>query len=116
LGGERVKLTKKGRDLFKLVNLLNLEIKEPKKWDGVWRLVSYDIPDISKKKRDWFRGTLESLGFQTIQESLWVHPYECKEEIAVIAQNLGVADSVIIMTTDRLPNQEKMESIFRLKG
>jgi len=115
LGGEKVRLTKKGKELLKLINLQNMEIIKPKNWDGVWRLVSYDIPDISKKKRDWFRQTLESLGFQKIQESLWVHPYECKEEIAIIAQNLGVADSVIFMTTNHLPNQEKMMRKFGLR-
>ena len=114
LGGEKVRLTKKGKELFKLINLQNLEIKKPEKWNGTWHLVSYDIPNISKKKRDWFRGTLENLGFKKVQESLWVHPYECKEEIAVIARNLGVSSCVMVMNTDHLPNQSVMMKYFDL--
>ncbi|OGD56503.1 hypothetical protein A2V71_02360 [Candidatus Berkelbacteria bacterium RBG_13_40_8] len=115
LGGEKVRLTKRGRELFKLINLQNMEILKPKKWDKIWRLVSYDIPDISKKKRDWFRETLENLDFEKIQESLYVYPHECKEEIAVIARNLGVTSEVLYMTTDHLPSQEKMVNKFGLE-
>ena len=114
LGGEKVRLTKKGRELFKLINLQNMEIPKPKEWDGIWRLVSYDIPDISKKKRDWFREILESLDFKKIQESLYVYPYECKEEIAIIARNLGVASEVLYMSTDHLPNQKNIIKKFDL--
>lgn len=115
LGGEKVRLTKKGKELFKLIKLHNLEIPKPKKWDGIWRLVSYDIPNVSSKRRDWFRGTLENLGFIKIQDSLWVHPYECKEEIAVISKNLCINDHIIVMTTDHLPNQTRLENYFNLK-
>ena len=114
LGGEKVRLTRKGRELLNLIELQNFQILKPKKWDGIWRLVSYDIPNVSKKKRDWFRQTLKVLEFQKIQESLWVHPYECKEEIAVIAKDLGVAKYVIMMTTDYLPNQDAMLKRFNL--
>jgi DNA-binding transcriptional regulator PaaX len=114
LGGEKIKLTKKGQKLLKEIQLQEIILQKPTKWDGLWRLVSYDIPDIYKNERDWFRSTLIRLGFRKIQESLWVHPYECKEEIAIIAQNLSVSPYVIIMITDHLPNQTKIEKYFNL--
>jgi len=77
-------------------------------------LVSYDIPDYLKRERDWFRYNLERLGFKKVQESLWVFPYECKEEIAVLAQNLKIAPFVILMTTDFLPRQGQWKKRFNL--
>lgn len=114
LGGDKIRLTKKGTQYLNIINTQEIVITKPKQWDGLWHLVSYDIPDTSKKKRDWFRKILQGWGFRKIQESLWVFPYECKEEVAVVAQNLGIARFVIVMNTNQLPNQQKMESYFQL--
>lgn len=115
LGGEKIKLTKKGLALQQEIQSQELEIEKPDEWDNIWRLVSYDIPDYLKKERDWFRQNLERLGFEKVQESLWVYPYECKEAIAVLAQSLKLSPHVIVMTTDYLPRQAKWKRIFRLR-
>lgn len=114
LGGEEVVLTKKGEKLLKLIRIEDIAIVKPKKWDKIWRLIAYDIPDTHKKERDWFRFVLKRMGFYEVQESLWAHPYECREEIAVIAQDLKISPSVIYMQTDHLPMQEKLERRFGL--
>jgi len=114
LGGERIRLTQKGQKLLNEMQVDQIEIAKQENWDEIWHLVSYDIPDTHKKDRDWFRITLERLGFYQIQESLWVHPYDCKEEIAVIAKTMGITDFVIIMNTNHLANQKDMEEYFDL--
>jgi len=114
LGGEEVKLTSRGRKLLKEIQIQEIEIPRPEKWDGVWHLVSYDIPNEFNKKRDVFRDTLKRWEFYQIQKSLWAYPFECKEEIAVLADYLNVEDYVILMNTDYLPSEEYIESIFDL--
>jgi DNA-binding transcriptional regulator PaaX len=114
LGGEKIKLTKKGEALQQQIMIKDLEIQKPDEWDKIWRLISYDIPDYRKKERDWFRYNLERLGFEKIQESLWVLPYECKEEIAVLSQSLKISPFVILMTTDILPGQDRWKRLFHL--
>lgn len=114
LSGEKIWLTKKGRKLLDEIYLSNFEIEKTKKWDGQWRLVSYDVPEIYKKSRDIFRSVLEQNGFYQIHKSLWVSPYDCKEEIAVFCKNLNITKNVIVMTTNRLPNQEDMIEHFDL--
>lgn len=116
LGGEKVKLTTKGMKLYQGIKLEQIIIKRPKEWDGLWRLISYDIPDAEKKKRDTFRQILIRLGFLKIQESLWVFPFECKKEIAIIAKDIGVPEHVIVMITDKLPNEDDWESRFILNS
>lgn len=114
LHGDRIKLSKKGQKLLKEIQIKEIEISLPAKWDSIWRLVSYDIPDSFKKERDWFGWTLKRLGFKRIQESLWAYPYECKEEIAVIAQNLRISPFVIIMATNHLPQEQKLIKLFNI--
>lgn len=114
LSGEVIKLTKKGKELAKKFQLEKVTILIPKKWDKIWRLVSYDIPEKLKDERNWFRYSLQRLRFRKIHESLWVYPFECEEEIALIAFNLNVSAHVVYMVTNHLPNQEKMEKSFNL--
>ena len=114
LGEEKIYLTKKGKKLLLKIKMREIEIRKPKKWDSIWWLVSYDIPKDFNKSRDNFRFYLKSLNFHQIQDSLWVFPYECKEEIAIIANNLNINSFIIVMATDNLPNQTEMEKYYNL--
>lgn len=114
LGGEEVKLTERGKKLLKEIQLLEIEIPRPKKWDGVWHLVSYDIPVRFNRKRDYFRSVLKRWDFYQIQKSLWVFPFECKEEIAILAKYLEIEDFVVVMTTDSLANEDEVEEKFSI--
>lgn len=44
----------------------------PKKWDGWWTVVVFDIPENQRKTRDYLRGVLKRLGFAQLQLSTWV--------------------------------------------
>ena len=112
LSDEEIKLTKKGREILKLLSLDEIIIDKPLKWDRIWHLASYDIPEDKKQKRESFRLQLDRLGFCKIQDSLWVYPYECKEEIAIIAQTLGVERYIIYLNTDHLPQEERLLKRF----
>ena len=105
LSGEKIKLTKRGEKILQEIEIKDLSIEKPAKWDKIWHLVSYDIPEHLKKERDWFRWNLEKLGFLQIHKSLWVLPYDCKEEIAIISQHLKISPFVVYMNTDSLPRE-----------
>jgi len=114
LSGEKVKLSEKGKKLLENIEREEIEIKKHE-WDGIWRIISYDIPEEQRKERNYFRRKLTSLGFCELQKSMMVIPYECKEEIAVIAQNLGVSPYVMHLITDNLPRQREMVKKFALE-
>lgn len=112
--GEKIKLTAKGRKMLDEIQVSELNIQEPKEWDGFWHLVSYDIPEKYKKSRDFFRRILENNGFLRIQESLWVHPFPCEEEIAITIKKIDLFPYVITMKTEKLPNEKKIQRLFQL--
>lgn len=115
LGGEKIELTEKGQKWQKSFESSEMILQTPLIWDGIWHLVSYDIPNLQKIERDFLRQSLERWNFKKVQESLWVSPYDYKEEVAILSLNLGIASSVITMNTDRLPNQEKFERFFGVR-
>lgn len=78
----------------------------PKKWDHFWRLIMFDIPERSGKRRA-FQRALVSGGFYRIQDSVYVSPIDLKEKILEYAKVHGVASRVIITTTSSLGSCEK---------
>lgn len=115
LYGEEIRLSRKGMKLYRLMELGDIGLKKPKRWDGNWHLVCYDVPEKYKTERDYFRQYLERLEFAPIQDSLWVYPFECKEEIAIIADYYGIEEYVAYLNTDHLPNQEELMAQFDLE-
>ena len=67
-----VVLSEKGREIAEVYSLDNLKIDRPKKWDGNWRVVIFDIPERERKKRLWLRLELISYGYKLLQKSVWV--------------------------------------------
>ena len=66
-------------------------------WDGHWRLVCFDIPKGKDKERLYFNRRLHELGFTMIQRSMWVHPYECTNEITQITDFVNLTRYITIL-------------------
>lgn len=115
LGGEEIKLSPAGKKLLKDYAHNIISINTPDIWDENWHLISYDIPEELKKERDRLRRKLMELGFTNIHKSLWLYPYDCKEEVAVFAHSLGVSSHVIYLITNHIPEQQKYKNKYGLK-
>ena len=89
-GSYNVEITNLGKKLVGRYDLDELTIKNPKQWDGFWRFCSFDIPGSKKQARQALLSKLKELGFIMAQKSLWTHPFECREELAVIAKAFEV--------------------------
>ena len=114
LGGDVVELSKKGQELLKTLAIEEISLEKPKNWDGLWHLICYDIPEFKKSERGYFQRKIRDLGFKKIQNSLWVYPYDCKEEIAIFAESLGVNNFVIYLNTETLPQESKLRDFYGL--
>ena len=60
--------------------------RREKKWPGKWFLVFFDVPEKQRNKRDYLRSFLKDVGFYPYQQSVYIFPYECEEEIKLIKQ------------------------------
>jgi len=91
-------------------------IKRPKKWDGKWRIVIFDIPDKRKSSRDVLRRKLLLLGFIKIQESVYVYPFECTEVVMSQSAVFDVSQYVLVMISDIIQGEEQIINTFLEKG
>jgi len=111
----RIALTKKGKQLAGKYQIDDLSIPRPKKWDKKWRLIIFDIPATSNIIRDVFRGKLKEFGFYQLQKSIWIYPFECKEEIKLLRDFLGANPSQIqVLQVSRMEDDRHLRKVFGL--
>lgn len=84
------RLTPKGSNLAKKIDIANIKLKVLKKWDRKWRMVLFDIPESNRVGRDVLRRIIKELGFIELQKSVFVYPYPCREEIGEVIKFFGL--------------------------
>ncbi len=107
-------LTDKGKERALTYNLDNIEIKKPNQWDKKWRVVLFDIPEKIKKAREAIRRHLKNLGFYEFQKSVFVHPYDCKDEIDYLIEFYDLRRFVRFIIADSLDNELHLKNYFKL--
>jgi len=113
-GTVTIELTKNGKIACANYNLDHLSIKKIKKWDGKWWMVAYDIPNKQKLARDAFRFHLKRMGFYEYQKSLFIYPYDPREEIDFISSFYGVDKYVKMALVETIDDVEELASFFNL--
>ena len=107
-------LTKEGEQKALRFKIDEIKIKKPAKWDGEWRVVIFDIPERLKKAREALRNKLTNLGFMKLQESVFVFPHECEDEINFIVEVFLIRPFVRFMRVKSFTNEEQLRVKFEL--
>lgn len=90
-------LTSKGKEkVLRIRRKIFLSLPKKKRKDGKWIMIAFDILEQKRKIRDYFREKLLELGFQMLQKSIWVCPYDILDELREIIRNLGIERNVKI--------------------
>lgn len=113
-GRVRVKITKAGMTRALTYALDNMSLKKPAKWDGKWRVAMFDIPKKYGRVRDIFRMRLMQLGLLKLQESVYVYPYPCFDEIEFIRELYSISFTVQYLLVEKLEDDEYLRDRFEL--
>lgn len=110
-----ISLTEEGRKMAGWLQIDALKIKKPKNWDGNWRLILFDISELKRNYREAFRGKLKELGFYPFQKSVWIHPFDCRDEIGLLRKffGLGQQELSLILAKDIGPD-EHLRKVFNV--
>lgn len=116
-GSTRVELTNKGKKRIREFCFDSLKIKKPKRWDGKWRILMFDIPTKPKlynNARNALRDKIKELGFVQMQKSVWVYPYECEDEVLFLAETYHIERFIDMLVAERVMHEEKFKRKFKL--
>ncbi|MBI2635676.1 MAG: hypothetical protein HYW79_04040 [Parcubacteria group bacterium] len=101
------KITEKGKNYLKKFDFDNLSLIKPDVWDKKWRLVIFDIPERKKLAREALRQKLKDLGLIKLQDSIWVTPFPCEEEVILIKSAFNLSDFWLdVIITENVGNRE----------
>ena len=107
-------LTSLGKAMAEKIARGNISISIPRRWDGRWRIVMFDISEKRAPLRQKIRDIMKRLGFARLQNSVWVHPYDCKEIVALIKKDLHVGLEVRYVIADALEYDKPLREHFEL--
>lgn len=110
----KIIITDKGKKKLLRYNLDNLEIKKPKKWDGIWRIVTFDIPEEERPARDALRIKLREMGFHKLHKSVFVFPYPCLNEIQFIEEIFKIGPYINFIEARTIEGDDWLKSKFHL--
>jgi len=113
-GKVTVTITKRGMVRALTYSLDTMQIHLSKRWDHKWRVVIFDIPETDKKIRDLFRLRLGQLGMYQLQESVFISPHPCFDEIEFLRELYGVSFSVQYLLVEKLEDDGYLRKRFEI--
>lgn len=113
-GGKKMELTDKGMRRALTIAYQGLKVKPQKKWDGLWRIVAFDIPDRHKWGREYFRNKLKEMGFYPMQESIFIFPYPCRQEVEPLASLFFLKSYMRFIETSSISDDSDLREHFKV--
>jgi DNA-binding transcriptional regulator PaaX len=113
-GKKRLRLTVKGEMYAALLGEGKLVPKKPKRWDGKWRILMFDIPERRRRTRTQVRHTLTALGFMRLQDSVWVYPYDCEDLITLLKADFKLGKDLLYVIADKVEFDTPLRAKFKL--
>jgi DNA-binding transcriptional regulator PaaX len=112
--GSKIALTPKGEAELRHLELADYEIKKPRRWDGRWRVLIFDIPEKKKSLRDKVRCTLSGIGFRRAQDSVWIYPYDCEDLITLLKADFKIGKDVLYLVVEQMEYDRIHKEYFGL--
>jgi len=109
-----IEITEKGKKKILQYDIEEMNIKIPAKWDGYWRIVIFDIPEKFKKARSALSKKIKDLGFFPLQKSVFICPFECRDEIDFVSEFFGVGKFTQYIVAKKIDSENFLKQYFGL--
>ncbi len=107
-------LTETVQELLAKYVLQEKEIRRPRRWDRLWRILIFDIREGRKSDRENVRVALKRLGFLRLQDSVWIYPYPCEDVMELLRTGYGVRKEVFYLEAKRFLGDRALINEFGL--
>lgn len=111
-GYQIVRITKNGKKRILKCALNELAIEKPKDWNGIWWLLSYDLPKETKTQANILREYLRAWGFYPLHKSVFLHAYPCFKQIEFLREYLGLGEYLRVFKVSAIENDKLFRDFF----
>lgn len=112
----RLRLTKKGEQVLRMLELKHYKVARPRRWDHKWRVLVFDIPERRKHIRERVREALSRIGFVRLQDSVWIYPYDCEDFITLLKADFHIGDDMRYIIADSIERDAVLRRNFKLSS
>ena len=91
--------------------------QKKEKWDGKWRIIIFDVSETRRNNRDFLRKQLKWIGFKELQKSVWVFPFDVKNDIKELMEisKYKCGGDIRFLTTEKIEEDDDLKKWFDLK-
>lgn len=111
-GQAAIRLTSSGKE--KWTREFPLATLSQRPWDGRWRIVSFDIPEKLKGRRESLRNKIERFGMGQLQESLYITPFDFGSDLREFIESHGLSDYVVVFEARNTFGEEARSLAWRV--
>lgn len=90
-------LTEKAQNFLNEEEVWNIKPQFPKRWDGEWHIILFDIPGKKERARQALRARLQELGCKPYQNSVYVHKFNVRPMLEKFCAFYGISGNVRFM-------------------
>jgi len=101
-------ITEKGLQRYALQTLKDkIRGLAMKRWDHIWRLVTFDVKEDERWRRDMLRRHLQGMNFFKLQKNVYIIPFAVEKELEQFIKTYKMYDEVLILQVADLGKKEK---------
>lgn len=112
--GTFLRITQKGQQELLWMQLKDTKKEKPRRWDGRWRVLIFDIPEKKRLVRQRIRDMIELIGFIRLQDSVWLYPYDCEDMMTLLKSDLKIGRDMLYLIVDELEYDTPYRRHFNL--
>ena len=90
------------------------KLARTKRWDGKWRVVCFDIPEVKRFARALIHHKLRELGFYRLQDSIFITPEPCGEFLHLSQEAFGLQDEIRGLVVSEMDDDASLRRYFNL--
>jgi phenylacetic acid degradation operon negative regulatory protein len=107
------RLEPKGEQKLAQLSFSRIEFS-PQSWDGLWRIVMFDIPESHRSARDEIRRLIKQIGMRQLQQSVWLTPADCRSEFEQLVTAYGVNEHLVFVEAKTITAVERLRKSWGL--
>lgn len=111
---EIMEITEKGKKRILTYKFDEMKLLRPKKWDGYWRVIIFDIPEKYKRGRDALTRKLKEMKLYPFQKSVFICPFECRDEIDFIGEIFNIRKFIRYFVAKEIDDEEYLKKFYDL--
>lgn len=110
----KIYLTEKGR--IEIIKNILKNKKDNQKWDGKWWAIIFDMPEATRRERNFLRTELKWVGFKELQHSVWIFPFNIEKEMLTLLKlwNKDFKGDIRFLKIDKITEDKDIKTFFSL--